>query len=400
MRAMLAAARCGKGDVEANLAGHLRLLRSAAGAGCDLVLFPEMSLSGSVDPASQPERLIRLDHPAVAALAEASGDTGVGVCFGIAERSPSGDPHITQVFAAGGRVAGVQRKRHLWPGEEPFTAAGESHVFEHAGTRFGVAICYEAGFDGPFDAAHAGGAGLVLFPAAPGLYGRRTDKESWRVGYSWWHDCALGLISFHASESGLIPVGAIPVLYAAAMASGALAALGSGHLYDRHGARVLFALPALGLFVPALALSGRGAAIVVGSLLWGAAAGVQDSTVKALVADLVPAPRRATAYGVFAAIQGAAALAGGILAGGLYQHSRPLLGGRARGGAFVPREQGKAHRTGFGSWMNVVARATTIIQDRALAPQTVRAGAASGARVVDIHLTKRFQGAYPPPEHV
>jgi hypothetical protein len=57
---------------------------------------------------------------------------------------------------------------------------------------------------------------------------------------------------------------------------------------------------------------------VVGVLLWGAATGVQDSTIKALVADLVPASRLATAYGAFAAYQAGAALVGGVLAGWLY----------------------------------------------------------------------------------
>jgi predicted MFS family arabinose efflux permease len=57
----------------------------------------------------------------------------------------------------------------------------------------------------------------------------------------------------------------------------------------------------------------------------GAATGVQDSTVKALVADLVPRHRRATAYGLFAAVQGAGALAGGFAAGALYQQSRTAL---------------------------------------------------------------------------
>ena len=46
---------------------------------------------------------------------------------------------------------------------------------------------------------------------------------------------------------------------------------------------------------------------------------------KALVADLVPAPRRATAYGVFAAVQGSAAVAGGAMAGALYSRSLPAL---------------------------------------------------------------------------
>lgn len=135
----------------------------------------------------------------------------------------------------------------------------------------------------------------------------------------------FGIISFHATETGLVPVAAAPLLYAAAMAAAAVAALVSGFLYDRWGARVLLALPVLGAAVPALALSDGVGPLVVGALLWGAAVGVQDSTVKALVADLVPATRRATAYGVFAAVQGAAALAGGLLVGALYEVSLAVL---------------------------------------------------------------------------
>ncbi len=135
----------------------------------------------------------------------------------------------------------------------------------------------------------------------------------------------FGLISFHANRAGLVPLAAVPLLYAAAMASAAVAALASGWLFDRWHARVLYALPVLGAAVPVLVFTGPVAAVVAGTLLWGAAVGVQDSTVKALVADLVPGPRRATAYGVFAAVQGAAALAGGALAGVLYEGSRTAL---------------------------------------------------------------------------
>jgi hypothetical protein len=135
----------------------------------------------------------------------------------------------------------------------------------------------------------------------------------------------FGLISFHAARTGLLPLAAVPLLYAGAMAAGAVAALASGWLYDRWHARVLYALPVLGAAVPPLAFAGSVGAIAAGALLWGAAVGVQDSTVKALVADLVPAPRRATAYGVFAAVQGVAALGGGALAGALYETSRTGL---------------------------------------------------------------------------
>lgn len=140
----------------------------------------------------------------------------------------------------------------------------------------------------------------------------------------------FGVISFHLIDAKLLPVAAVPLVYAAGMAAEAPAALATGFLYDRWGAKVLLALPFLVAAVPALAFSLSATTVVIGVLIWGAANGIQDSTVKALVADLVPSPRRATAYGVFAAIQGAAALAGGALAGALYGRV-PLLVGTIAG---------------------------------------------------------------------
>ena len=128
----------------------------------------------------------------------------------------------------------------------------------------------------------------------------------------------FGVISFHLVDAGLVRPAVVPVVYAAAMGIQAVSALATGFAYDRVGARVLLALPPLIAAVPALAFDDRFGWAFAGILVWGAAVGIQDSTVKALVADLVPAARLATAYGVFAAFQGGAALAGGVLAGALY----------------------------------------------------------------------------------
>ena len=121
----------------------------------------------------------------------------------------------------------------------------------------------------------------------------------------------FGVISYHLTRDHVVPLAGVPVVYAAAMAAAALAALVTGWLYDRWNASVLLALPVLVVAVPPLAFSGTLVPAVAGVLVWGAAVGVQDSTVKALVAELVPPPRRATAYGMFAAVQGGAAILGG-----------------------------------------------------------------------------------------
>lgn len=135
----------------------------------------------------------------------------------------------------------------------------------------------------------------------------------------------FGVISYHLVDAGLVTTAVVPLLYAAAMATEAVAALVTGFAYDRWGATILYTLPAVIIAVPALALADTWALVLTGVLIWGAVTGVQDSTVKALVADLVPQRRLATAYGVFAAFQGVAALAGGTLAGGLYIEHRTLL---------------------------------------------------------------------------
>lgn len=135
---------------------------------------------------------------------------------------------------------------------------------------------------------------------------------------------AFGVISFHLSTAVNVPVAVVPLLYAAAMGAAALGALASGYLYDRAGGAVLLVLPVLVALVPFLALSPAAGPALAGVAVWGAATGIQDSTVKALVADIVPAARQGSAYGVFAAFEGAGALAGGALYGAFYPF-RPAL---------------------------------------------------------------------------
>jgi MFS family permease len=135
----------------------------------------------------------------------------------------------------------------------------------------------------------------------------------------------FGIIGYHLTVDGILPVAAVPVVYASAMGVEAVAALVVGSVFDRTGPRVLLLVPVLVALVPALALGPTMVTVLVGVVTWGVAQGVQDSTVKAVVADLVPAPRRATAYGVFAGIQGLFAIVGGVTAGWLYDRSLPAL---------------------------------------------------------------------------
>lgn len=202
MRALLAAFNAVKGDVAENLRRHLELLEQARSQGCDLAVFPEFSLTGSVDPARRPEHTLPADAEPIRELAAASQRIGVGVIFGIAERADDGF-YIAQLYAHGGRLLGRYRKRHLGEDESGYRVGTEDGVYQLGAARFGIAICAESEVDLPWDAAADAGAPVVFFCAAPGLYGRRTDEDSWRRGHAWWEGSGLGDAVRHAGRRGL-----------------------------------------------------------------------------------------------------------------------------------------------------------------------------------------------------
>jgi MFS family permease len=135
------------------------------------------------------------------------------------------------------------------------------------------------------------------------------------LGFATW-----GVLAYHLAVHRLVPVAEIPVLYAVAMCAASGAAVLGGRLYDRVGLRGLVVLPPLAVAVPFLSFAAAPAAFVLGAVVWGAGMGMHDSTLRAAVADLVPAYRRGAGYGTFTAIYGLAWLAGAALIGLLYEH--------------------------------------------------------------------------------
>jgi MFS family permease len=131
----------------------------------------------------------------------------------------------------------------------------------------------------------------------------------------------FALIAFHFQQARVIPEALTPVYYALAMATGAIAALAFGRLYDRLGlAVVLGAFAVSSLFAP-LVFLGDGTWAGVGMVVWGLGLGAQESLLKPLIAGLVAAGKRGTAFGVFDAGYGVAWFLGSALMGVLYAKS-------------------------------------------------------------------------------
>ena len=126
------------------------------------------------------------------------------------------------------------------------------------------------------------------------------------------------LISYHFNAAAVVPDVQIPLFFAIAMGVDGVFALLVGRLYDRLGLSMLLAAPLLTIPIPFLAFSQSYGLAVGAVVLWGAVMGIQETIMRAAVADLTHISRRGFGFGIFNTIYGLALLAGNTLMGFLY----------------------------------------------------------------------------------
>jgi len=131
----------------------------------------------------------------------------------------------------------------------------------------------------------------------------------------------FALIAFRFARDHVTSVAAISLWFALAMAVGALAAPLLGRLFDRFGRAVIAVALAAGAAATPLTFLGRGAVAEAGVAVWGLGVAVQDALLLALVSGLLANKRRATAFGLYDLIFGAAWFAGSAIAGVLLDRS-------------------------------------------------------------------------------
>lgn len=134
------------------------------------------------------------------------------------------------------------------------------------------------------------------------------------------------LIAFHFQKNHLFSGASIPLLYTLAMGVDALSALIFGKLFDRIGLKALMISTILSaFFAPLSFLFHKTYLVIIGVGLWGIGMGALESILKAVVAEMIPRDRRATAYGVFHAVFGLTWFLGSALMGFLYDRDLRVM---------------------------------------------------------------------------
>lgn len=131
----------------------------------------------------------------------------------------------------------------------------------------------------------------------------------------------FALIGFHFQKSKIVSTSAIPIFYAGAMVTAAIAALIFGKLLDKFGLPIVLIAFALGAFFAPCVFLGGFASAIVGMILWGVGMGAQDSLLKATLSKVISRDKRSTAFGIFDTAFGISWFAGSAAMGLLYDKS-------------------------------------------------------------------------------
>ncbi|MGE8189915.1 carbon-nitrogen hydrolase family protein [Pseudomonas sp. NPDC086278] len=189
------------GDLAANIAWHQRFIQVAAEQGVQLLVFPELSLTG-YERGLAAEMAIKPDAPVLQPLRDFAREVGVTAVVGMPIRLSDDSPVLIGALVLGGDGAlGVYSKQHLHDGEELAFAPGTGGCALQIGAdTVALAVC--ADFSHASHALAAAGLGADLYAAGVLITenGYAPDTAILQ-GYAGTHSMAV-LMANHGGATG------------------------------------------------------------------------------------------------------------------------------------------------------------------------------------------------------
>lgn len=166
------------GDLVANLDHHKRFVQAAHAQHANLIVFPELSLTG-YEPTLAHTLATSADDPQFNDFQELSNQTGMIIAAGMPVQSPTGIG-IGLLIWQPGKARAVYCKRYLHPDEEPFFVPGTTSIdITIGGVTLSFAICYELSVQAHALAAHQRGASVYV--ASVAKYARGIEQAHPRL---------------------------------------------------------------------------------------------------------------------------------------------------------------------------------------------------------------------------
>lgn len=159
------------GDVRANLTKHLDFIAQAVAQQADLIIFPELSLTGYQVQDLVAEVALRAqpDEAPFAALLEASRN--IDIVFGFVHEDARHRFYTAQAYLAGGEIVHIHHKLYLptytmFDEGRYFSAGDQVRAFDTRFGRMGILVCEDFWHMSPPYLLWMDGADLLLFASS------------------------------------------------------------------------------------------------------------------------------------------------------------------------------------------------------------------------------------------
>jgi 5-aminopentanamidase len=157
-----------RADKKANLATTAQVAQAASALESDVLVLPEMFLTGYNIGLLAHELAETPDGPSLVEIGDIARRTRCAIVVGFPEWNGTHTFNSAAVFDARGTLLSVYRKIHLFGPEEKklFSPGEELAIVDLAGCRVGIAICYDIEFPEMARELKRRGAEIVLVPTA------------------------------------------------------------------------------------------------------------------------------------------------------------------------------------------------------------------------------------------
>ncbi len=167
LRVALVQMYCGWADTSGNLERMAMWAERAVAGKAQLVVFPELSVSGICKDDRLESVTESLEGPSVRFVRDLARRLGLAIGFGFSEKTEEKPYNAYAIVESNGMLAGVYCKNYIPELEVPFWQGhSERPVFRVLGHTMGVAICWDNKYQELLDHYARNGAEVVLMPHA------------------------------------------------------------------------------------------------------------------------------------------------------------------------------------------------------------------------------------------
>ncbi len=195
-----------KGDISANVAAHIQFIEKAAQSDTDIIVFPELSLTGYELEMAKDCAISEQDNRLVP-FKTLSEKCNMTIIAGAPVLNKVNKPHLGALVFSPGQDTLVYAKQFLHEGEAPFFEPGHDNLVLTIGNnKIGMAIC--ADITHPEHPEGLAGSDLFLYSASVLMSDNGYDLEtSLLKSYAKKYDMAVLMANYGGPTGGWISAG-------------------------------------------------------------------------------------------------------------------------------------------------------------------------------------------------